>query len=82
MNFFVDNTIGLCRVERVNSRVDEGCGPDGTYILRWPKEDDGSGVLNVLGDGIEPKLCFHSLPNTVSQLYRNEKIEVARGRGR
>jgi hypothetical protein len=47
--------------------VDEAYGPGGAR----PREDEGSGVLDVLGNGIEPKLCFHPLPNTVSQQYRN-----------
>jgi hypothetical protein len=41
-----------------------------SIILRRPREDEGSGVLDVLGDEIEPGFCFHSSPNTVSQHYR------------
>jgi hypothetical protein len=48
-------------------RVDEDYGPGGAKIHRRPREDEGSGVLDVLGDGIEPNLCFHPSPNTVSQ---------------
>jgi hypothetical protein len=47
--------------------VYEAYGPGGAR----PREDEGSGVLDVLGNGIEPKFCFHPLPNTVSQQYRN-----------
>ncbi len=50
-------------------RVDEDYGPGGALILRWPREDEGSGVLDVFSDGKEPKFCFHPSPNTVSQQY-------------
>ncbi len=37
--------------------------------------------MDVLGDGIESRLCFHPSANTVSQLYRNRWLGVARGKG-
>ncbi len=53
-----------------------------SITLRRPREDEGSGVLDVLGDEIEPEFCFHSSPNTVSQHYRTEwKNGVAKGNG-
>jgi hypothetical protein len=53
-----------------------------SIILRQPREDEGSGVLDVLGDEIEPEFCFHSLPNTVSQQYRTGwKNGVTEGMG-
>jgi hypothetical protein len=41
----------------------------------------GGEVLDVLGNGIESRFCFHPSPNTVSQLYRNGWLGVAKGKG-
>jgi hypothetical protein len=70
MEFILKNSVKLSRLSNL-LRVDEDYGPGGAQIIRRPREDEGSGVLDVLGDGIEPKLCFHQLPNTVSQQYRD-----------
>jgi hypothetical protein len=38
-------------------------GPGGAKIFRGPREDDGGGVLGVVGNEIDSRVCFHPLPN-------------------